>query len=228
MTTAAIASLQHPAIRSVQNLSNRGASFSRNAGIEASRGELVTFLDDDDTYRFDKIELQVREMKRTNSSICFCEMRYADFRRHKRILPYRDLIAYHLKYNITGTPGIMASRDSLDRVGGLNVRLRRFQDADLILRLLLDPSTRACVVRKPLVTVHVSKNGIGASTPLLESRIEFLRDALCQAGLQQKHRLKIRQQISYIQCLLNSDGSTLSRLFSIPWPWFIAKYRKYL
>ena len=42
----------------IVNNSNQGSAKSRNIGIEASSGEYVTFLDDDDLYLSEKIKNQ--------------------------------------------------------------------------------------------------------------------------------------------------------------------------
>ena len=43
----------------IRNEKNLGGSLSRNVGINASRGEYITFLDDDDEYMPGKVEKQL-------------------------------------------------------------------------------------------------------------------------------------------------------------------------
>src|SRR5690606_23331645 len=49
----------HPLVRIVQNVQSRGANFSRNRGSDLSKGNILMFLDDDDTWERDKILEQV-------------------------------------------------------------------------------------------------------------------------------------------------------------------------
>jgi glycosyltransferase involved in cell wall biosynthesis len=47
---------KYPACKLIQNKFNLGGSLTRNEGIKASQGELISFLDDDDTYEPTRIE----------------------------------------------------------------------------------------------------------------------------------------------------------------------------
>lgn len=53
--------------------SNKGLSASRNAGIAASKGELVAFLDADDVWTADKLQNQVELMQRFPEAAMLCE-----------------------------------------------------------------------------------------------------------------------------------------------------------
>ena len=58
----------YPACRLVQNQMNLGGALTRNEGIKQSKGELISFLDDDDTYEPTRIEKVVEEYKRHKSN----------------------------------------------------------------------------------------------------------------------------------------------------------------
>ena len=76
----------------IRNEKNLGGSLSRNVGINASRGEYITFLDDDDEYMPGKVEKQLKFMLSNDCDLSFSNMimyrldgKVCDFRDHKGI-----------------------------------------------------------------------------------------------------------------------------------------------
>jgi teichuronic acid biosynthesis glycosyltransferase TuaG len=62
-------------IRHLRLESNVGPARARNAGMDAARGRFLAFLDSDDLWLPEKLEVQVEEMLRTGA-----EFTYADYR----------------------------------------------------------------------------------------------------------------------------------------------------
>lgn len=56
-------------IKIIKNKENKGLGASRNRGIEASKGKYILFLDSDDWYSFDTLEILVTEAEKNNLEV---------------------------------------------------------------------------------------------------------------------------------------------------------------
>lgn len=118
-----------PNLRYIQNHPHMGSAKTRNIGIQASMGEYITFLDDDDEYRPQKVEKQVKYMIDNGLDYCLanlelyyengvlCERRNRDYIKK---FDTESLLAYHLMYHMTGTDTMMFRRDYLAKIGGFD------------------------------------------------------------------------------------------------------------
>ena len=113
----------------LQNERNMGGSLSRNRGIEACRGDYVTFLDDDDEYKPQKIEKQLQFMIVQDCDMSFSNMimydnagRVVDYRSHTDIKSFDNetLLRHHLTKKLTGTPTFMYRTTKLREIGGFD------------------------------------------------------------------------------------------------------------
>lgn len=113
----------------LQNEKNMGGSLSRNIGIEASHGDYITFLDDDDEYKPQKVEKQLRFMLEQNCDMSFSNMimydnagQVVDYRSHTYIKSFDNetLLRHHLTKKLTGTPTFMYRAAKLREIGGFD------------------------------------------------------------------------------------------------------------
>ncbi|MEJ5946599.1 glycosyltransferase family 2 protein [Pseudokineococcus basanitobsidens] len=122
-----------PRVRLVP-LDRSGVGRARNEGIARARGRLVAFLDSDNTWEPDFLELMAKGMDALGSEAAFSSVemvssRRRDFRvgsgRHEHLL-----VGNHVDLN-----ALVVRADVLDRVGGFAEDLRRTVDYELVLRL---------------------------------------------------------------------------------------------
>lgn len=60
---------------SIIQSNNNGSCAARNLGMLSSSGDYIAFLDSDDSWDQNKIELQVMELEKANADLVFCKMR---------------------------------------------------------------------------------------------------------------------------------------------------------
>ena len=111
----------------IKNAYNMGGGKARNEGINRCDGEYITFLDDDDIYLEEKIEVQLKHMLKNKLDVSFTDLRLhnmkdkiVDYREFKFIKSFKndDLLKYHLTRHITGTPTFMYKKDTLEKING--------------------------------------------------------------------------------------------------------------
>lgn len=111
----------------IKNPINLGGGKARNAGIEAATGYYITFLDDDDIYLPEKVEVQVNHMTQFDLDLTFMDVRLHDSK--DRLIDYRkhtyvkdtsneSLLKYHLMYHLTPTATYMFKRTAILSIGG--------------------------------------------------------------------------------------------------------------
>ncbi len=86
-------------IRLIINDKNLGAGESRNKGIKFSKGDFVAFIDSDDLWEKNKLEIQFDFMNKNNLKISHTSYNIINnkekvlgFRRSKNILKFKDLL----------------------------------------------------------------------------------------------------------------------------------------
>ena len=111
-----IRSFSDPRIRLLQNPVNSGAAVSRNYALREAKGDWIAFLDSDDTWVPEKLEMQIRFMENNGYAFTFTDYRTCV---DGRPLPYvntaPDVInrrrMYDYCYFFTGT--VMYRRDRI-------------------------------------------------------------------------------------------------------------------
>lgn len=115
------------AVTLITNPRNMGSAETRNIGINASKGEYITFLDDDDVYLPAKIKNHLEFMEKGDYDYSVTDLDLYNesdklIRRRARgyvkETSYEALLKYHLMYHITGTDSMMFKKDYLLKIKG--------------------------------------------------------------------------------------------------------------
>jgi len=90
---------KYKTIKFVINQINLGAGYSRNNGIKHAKGKYISFLDSDDYWKKNKLDSQVKFMKKNNFSISHTSYNLVDFnnkligfRRAKTFVSFKDIL----------------------------------------------------------------------------------------------------------------------------------------
>lgn len=146
---------------------NAGVSAARNMGIRQSRGEWLAFLDSDDRWSPEKLELQFAAIQKFGdaASVCFTNNIYTGnpamtFSRFEEVgfqNPPKVGILYDMIWKIIAerepffTSSLLIRKTILDEVGCFDEGLTIREDTDLVFRLAA--KTNFCFVREAVTQI---------------------------------------------------------------------------
>jgi glycosyltransferase involved in cell wall biosynthesis len=147
-------------IRYIRHNTNLGGSVARNTGISVARGRYIAFQDSDDEWLIEKLDKQVRVMDACGEEIGAVYAGFlkwdgqkADYSPQPKIkIREGDISHQILEGNFVGTPTLLVRSECLQRIGGFDEALERFQDWDLVIRMAM--ITRFRLVDEPLVMAY--------------------------------------------------------------------------
>ena len=143
-TDAVVLSFNDARIRHIRNDFPLGAGACRNVGIEAARGDMVAFLDDDDIWFTDKLEKQYTKLWQANhldDGLCLCGYVRLEGRNSRSVCSEGefDIIDFSQgvdwRYRVIATSGWLVPRELLVRAGMFDTDLHIWEDWELALRL---------------------------------------------------------------------------------------------
>ncbi len=142
----------------VRHEKNLGACAARNTGINHATGRYIAFLDDDDEWLREKLEMQVSLLK-DDVALVYCgryivnELKKATYV-SKHVYYSGKVFEKLLQSNFIGsTSFVLIKKECLDAVGYFNDSMESAQDYELWLRIAQKYSVD--YVNKPLVKYYV-------------------------------------------------------------------------
>ncbi|MEO6162676.1 MAG: glycosyltransferase family A protein [Candidatus Binatia bacterium] len=135
-----------------------GVSAARNLGVRQSRGRLIAFLDSDDLWQPDKLQVQVAFMA-THPEVQICQTDEVWIRHGVRVnpklkhrKPSGDIFERSLELCLVSPSAAMMTRELFDRSGGFDESLPVCEDYDLWLRIARDHPVP--LIEQALVVKH--------------------------------------------------------------------------
>lgn len=123
---------------------NQGAAAALATGIRESRGDYISFLDQDDLWREDKLSAHLsRHQERPGVDLTFSWFQVinetgrrmgACSRRYRGPIDFAQLLE---DFVIAGSSNVVARRAAIEKAGGVDTAIARLYDLDLFLRIAL-------------------------------------------------------------------------------------------
>jgi len=173
-------SFQDSRIRFIRQEVSRGGGTTRNIGIRAATGNFIAFLDDDDEWVQEKLDIQMSRFSKTDSGVGFCFSAVTNiYDNHEEISHVLNGVHDHFIRALGNPKGyltvtLIIKREVFDRIGLFDEFLPSHQEADLVIRM----------------SRHFK--GLGIDLPLVKVN---MRSGHAHIGGQMKNRITGREMI---------------------------------
>ncbi len=207
---------QEKNVRYIAHEKNMGACVARNTGIKNSTGELIGFLDDDDEWLPNKLELLVPYFSDNKIALVYGDY-YTQADGERKIIkrkyygkrPMKEIL---LSNYIGSTSLPLLRKASVVRAGMFDPVIRSSQDHDLWIRIIQLFDVAYC--DKPIAIYNISDisitSGAGNRTAGYNQLLEKYR------SLYEQYRDSYRQRLLIVSRTMARDGNICES-----WPFFM-------
>lgn len=144
---------------------NQGAALSRNRGIKAAQGDYIAFLDADDLWKPNKLEIQIAFMETNQCDVCFSSYEQIDEKGKplNKLIQALPELTYqkYLKSNYIGNLTGIYNAKTLGKITAPNLRKR--QDWLLWLAAIKKSGKPAQGIQESLAYYRVRKNSMSSN-----------------------------------------------------------------
>ena len=224
------------------NTGKHGACSARNLGAKQATGSILAFLDDDDTWKSNKIERMIQEIK-GDYGLVYCNSDY--YREDKLIqsnvelkeLSDDPLHSIVLSNYVGGCSIPIMKKEVFDEVGGFDEDQPASQDIDLWIRMF--QKTKFFHVREPLVDYYFSDDSITRNLEKqnlarirLLNKYKELYDKFPDAREARVYRITItyflqnKNKEGYQFLIRNSNSNKINKMFKLLKLFGIAQVKK--
>lgn len=201
----------------------RGGNVARNTGIEASKGEYVAFLDDDDEWLPEKIEKQAALLdKDDNVSLVYTGVHiiYVNEKVEYNSMPKDrgDLKKRILIDNCIGTTSTVILRKIVLQDSGMfDVKLKALQDFDLWIRIARHSKVE--VVPEPMINYYnyLGKKQVSAVTQKYIDAFEYINNKyktqMKELSADEMHQKNVEENFLLANKAMRNGESKLARVY---------------
>jgi glycosyltransferase involved in cell wall biosynthesis len=172
----------------VEHEYNKGLSAARNTGIDIAKGIYIAFLDDDDQWLPDKIEVQVKKFEELSEEYGLVygayQQVYRETEARKIIEPiYEGDVEHVLGLNHIGPPSmVMCRTDILKKIGCFDPEFRSREDIELYYRLALQ--YKVAYTNHILINYYIHPNSMSS---IHSDKLKYMKLFVA------KHNLKLKK-----------------------------------
>lgn len=176
---------------------NCGRSRARNKALTLAKGKYITFLDSDDLYLPNKLEVEVKALEENPSfgAVCSAALNVdINGKLHPYVYQvppsgwiYKD-IALYIPYTIC-LPTVMAHRKVFDKVGLFDTQQNRFEDTDMWRRIA--KNYKFFTISEPLCKIRYHEGNEMEHPELVYESVKYYIDKVIREDWL-KYGLKLR------------------------------------
>lgn len=111
--------VKDPRIRIIKLKENKGVANARNIGIEKSNGEFIAFIDSDDTWEKNKLEVQINFLNKLKSDLCYSGYRIVNSNneviKDKIEIPFKTSYSKLLTTNVIACSTVMIRKSAIKK-----------------------------------------------------------------------------------------------------------------